>query len=107
MTDGSETPDRPRRRPDEDTYYTRHDPRDAARLSTTVVHGLAEMMDVDVTNAGFQLADSIDPDALDRLFRPKDDSTLRPPGHITFTVEGHRVTVHSDGRIVIEAPGTS
>jgi hypothetical protein len=83
-------------------YYAFHDWDGAARLSTTVVHALADVMGRDATDAGFVLSNSVDPTALDRIFeRPRDGS---PTGHVAFTVEGHRVTVYCDGRIVITPP---
>ena len=47
-------------------YYAYHGPEGATRLGTTVVHGLADVMGEDITDTGFILYDSIDPDALDR-----------------------------------------
>lgn len=86
------------------THYGHHDVDGSARLSTTVVHELAHVMDVDVTDTGFTLSESVDPDALDRLFKPRPDGTPRPPGHIAFQVRGYRVTVYSSGDIVITPP---
>ena len=86
-------------------FYAFHDPDSPAKLSTTVVHALADAMSRDVTDIGFSLYDSVDPDALDQIFDPKTDGTLRPPGHIAFTVQGYRITVYSWGPIVITPPG--
>lgn len=86
------------------TYYAYHDPDGSAELTTTVVHALADVMGKDVTDTGFSLYDSVDPDALDRLFSKKADGTPRPPGHVAFSVEGHQVTVYSSGEIVITSP---
>lgn len=87
-------------------YHTEHDPDDTARLSTTVVHALADVMGKDTTDVQFALSDSVDPDALDHLFGMSRDGTASPAGHVAFTVGGHRVTVYCDGRIVITPPGT-
>jgi hypothetical protein len=59
---------------------------------------------IDVTDTGFTLNDHVDPDALDQLFKPKDDGTPRMNGHLTFTVWGNQVTVYSDGQIAIVPP---
>lgn len=83
-------------------YYTYHDPDGEARLSTTLVHALADIMGVDVTDTGFVLAEEIDPEALDMLFAPSDGSGT--VGHVAFSVDSHRVTVYSDGTIVITPP---
>jgi hypothetical protein len=85
-------------------YHVYHDPESSARLSTTVVHALADVMGVDVTDTGFALYDSVDPDALDQIFSPRGDESPRAPGHVAFTVEGYRVTVYSTGEIVITPP---
>ena len=86
------------------TYYAHHDPNGAADLTTTIVHALADVMGDDVTGTEFSLYDSVDPDALDRIFAPKRDGTPRPPGHVAFSVEGYRVTVYSSGEIAITPP---
>ncbi len=49
-------------------YYAYHDFESTAKLSTTVIHALADVIGSDVTDTGVQLHDSIDPDALDRIF---------------------------------------
>lgn len=88
-------------------FYAYHDPVSAANVSTTVVHALADVMGRDISDAGFVLYDSIDPDSLDRIFSPTADGTPRPPGHVAFTVDGYRVTVYSSGQIVITPPDPS
>ncbi|MFC7045722.1 HalOD1 output domain-containing protein [Halobacteriaceae archaeon GCM10025711] len=85
------------------TFYARHDWDGPARLSTTVVHALADAMNADPTEMSFALYDTVDPDALDALFRPTADGVARS-GELTFTVEDYRVTIWSDGRIVVDAP---
>jgi len=88
---------------DQPNYVTTHDPDGTSKLSTTVIHALADVMGADVSTAGFTLYDSVDPDALDRIFA-NGEGTERELGHVAFTVEGHRVTVYGDGRIVITPP---
>jgi hypothetical protein len=85
-------------------YHARHDPDDSARLSTTVVHALADVMGQDATDVEFVLSDSVDPEALDRLFGVTDETT-KTTGHVAFSVDNHLVTVYSDGQIVITPPG--
>lgn len=85
-------------------YHAYHNRESSARLSTTVVHALADAMDRDVTATGAPLYDAVDPDALDRIFAPTADGTPRPPGHVAFTANGYRVTVYSTGQIVITPP---
>ncbi len=85
-------------------YIAHHDPDGGARLTTTLVHALADVMDVDVTDTGFVLADYIDPEALDTLFVRATDVHGRSFGHVAFLVDRHRVTIYSDGTIVITPP---
>lgn len=85
-------------------YHAYHDPSGAARLSTTVMHALADVMGENVTEVGFVLYDSVNPESLDRIFEPTADGQTRPPGHVAFTVQGYRVTTYSTGEIVITPP---
>ncbi|WP_254274430.1 HalOD1 output domain-containing protein [Haloarcula marina] len=86
------------------TYVVKHDFGGTAALTTTLAHAIADVTGVDVTDAGFTLYDHVDPEALDRLFKPKADGSLRVDGYFTFTIWGNQVTVHSDGRIAIVPP---
>jgi len=90
--------------PQPGTYYVKHDPEGPAKLSTTVIHALADAMGIDVTDSGFTLYDTIDLDALDQIFAATDDGTQRPPGHVAFCVNGYQTTVYSTGEIVITPP---
>jgi hypothetical protein len=86
------------------TYYTKHDFDGEARLTTTLVHALSDVSGHDVTDAEFTLHDHVDPDALDLLFKPREDGTERMNGHLRFTVRGHEVTIYSNGQIAIVPP---
>lgn len=88
----------------DDTYYACHDPESPARCSTTLVHALADLLDTDVSDLEFSLAEHVNPEALDALFSAPDEETDRPLGHVAFSVEGCRVTVYSDGQIVLTPP---
>jgi hypothetical protein len=88
---------------DQPNYVTTHDPDGPSKRSTTVIHALADVMGADVSETSFRLYDSVDPDALDRIFASTDGNTA-VGGHVAFTVEGYRVTVYEDGRIVITPP---
>lgn len=95
--------DRRRSADQQSTYYAHHDGDGNARLSTTVVHALADVMDDDVTETEFSLYDTIDPGALNNLFNPAAEMT-RTGAHVAFSVCGYRVTVYSSGQIVITPP---
>jgi hypothetical protein len=60
-----------------------------------------------VTDVGFSLYDSVDPDALDRIFSETTAGKPRSTGHVAFTVDGYQVTVYSTGDIVITPPAPS
>jgi len=89
---------------DAGTYYVKHDFDGSAELTTTLAHAISDVTGVDVTDAGFTLNDYVDPEALDSLFRPRDDGTVRIDGHLSFAVWGYQVTVYSDGQIAIVPP---
>lgn len=71
------------------------------KVSVAVVNAVAEAVGADPTELQARLYDSIDPDALDALFRDKYDGTPRSGGHVTFQLYGYEVTVHSDGGLSI------
>ncbi|WP_247002621.1 HalOD1 output domain-containing protein [Halosolutus gelatinilyticus] len=85
-------------------YRAVHDPEGPATLSTTIIHALADCTGVDVTDSRISLYDTVDPDALDGLFRPRYDGTPRAGGTLSFVIDGHYVTVSGDGEILIEPP---
>jgi len=86
------------------TYFVTHDFGGSAELTTTVAHAISDVSGIDVRDAEFTLADYVDPEALDRLFEPREDGTPRMNGQLTFTVWGFQVTVYSDGQIAIVPP---
>ncbi|WP_225334993.1 HalOD1 output domain-containing protein [Halomicrobium urmianum] len=86
-----------------DHRYEYHEHESAAELTTTLVHALADVMGRDVSDVEWRLSDSVDPDALDRLFSTG-DGTAGGDCHVAFAVEGYRVTVYGNGEIVITPP---
>lgn len=90
--------------PQPQPYYFTHEFGGSSQLSTTLVHALADVAGVDVTQAEFRLADYVDPDALNQLFAPSGDGTAQVDGHLSFTVWGNQVTIYNDGQIVIAPP---
>lgn len=69
-------------------------------LSTAVVYAIASAKDVDVLDLTEPLGSVIDPDALDRLFRPGTNGS----SELTFEYSDVTVTVGSDGHITVEGP---
>ena len=86
------------------TYYITHDFEGSAELTTTLAHAISDVTGIDVTDTGFTLNDHVDPEALDSLFKPRDDGTRRINGQLSFTIWGYQVTVYSDGQIAIVPP---
>lgn len=83
------------------TYTVYHDFDGAATVAETVVHAIADVTGMDVTDADFALHDYVDADALNRIFSSKHDGTPRSDGHVSFTVVGYRTTVYADGQVSI------
>ena len=87
-----------------DRYVLQYDLDGPATISTTIVHAIATVADVDVSQGEFSLYDSIDPDALERIFAPIVDGTPRTGGHVAFTALDHQVTVNANGTVHIHPP---
>ena len=68
-------------------------PRAGTATSELVVEAIAVCVDDDPTDLGVRLYDSVDPDALDRIFRAKSDGTPRAQGRIVFRMGECRVEV--------------
>lgn len=66
------------------------------RASRTVIRAVASAENVDPIDLETPLHAAVDPDALDTLFRPGTDCRVQ------FTYSGYEVTVHDDGRVVLE-----
>ena len=91
--------------PPQHQYVAQHDFEGTAELSTTIVHALSNVTGVDVTEAEARLDDHVDTRALDRLFTPYFDGTLRACGQLSFVAWEHRVTIYSHGEITIVPDG--
>lgn len=85
-------------------YAFRYDADGPATITTTIVHALSSIANVDVSQGEFSLYDSVDPDALERLFSTKADGEPRLDGHVCFTALGHEVYVFANGDIFIYPP---
>ncbi len=91
-----------------DRYLFHHDDDGSATITTTVVHALASIADTDVSQGEFSLYDSVDPDALERLFSPKADGSERSGGHVAFSALEHEVYVYANGDVIVyPASGSS
>lgn len=81
-------------------YRTTHDFEGRRALSTTVIEAIEETADVDGPSSRV-LADVIDPDCLDGLFRPVRHRTDRKHGKVQFPLDAYRITVYATGEIVL------
>lgn len=81
-----------------EVYRTTHDFEGRRALSTTVIEAIEEAVDVEGPSSRV-LADVIDPDCLDGLFRPVRHRTDRDNGVVRFPLEEHRITVYATGEI--------
>jgi hypothetical protein len=71
--------------------------------SIRVVREVAAREGVDPTDLEPPLHEVVDPDALDALFRPRDDASEHATT-VEFTYRGHRVRVHGPGTVDVNAP---
>lgn len=85
-----------------ETYSATYDWESDIPLSTEVLTLVSRAADVDPLEIE-PLNDCVDPDALNKLFEPRRDGTLRSGGMLTFRIHGYEVTVHADGEIVVTA----
>lgn len=67
-------------------------------LALAVLEAVAEREDTNVTDLP-PLHNTIDSEALDKLFRPKYDGTPREGGYVAFIYAGYWVTVYHDGSV--------
>ncbi|MFC4249478.1 HalOD1 output domain-containing protein [Natribaculum luteum] len=87
-----------------DRYVLHYDEDGSATLTTTIVHGLAAIADINVTQGEFSLYDCVDPDALEHIFGSKADGSERTIGHVAFTALDHDVYVYANGDIFVYPP---
>jgi hypothetical protein len=76
-----------------------HDP--AHHVGTTVAQGIAEVTGTPVEDLDAELNEYVDPDALNRLFVERPDGSDRTEGHVVFPMQGCRVEVSADYRVVV------
>lgn len=82
--------------------WTRHDWNGHEPLSSTVIEAVSTAIGVEPMELATPLVESVDPDALDAIFRPRHDGSPRcDDGRVQFTTNGYEVVVRSDGRISV------
>jgi len=65
-----------------------------------VMMAIDELADIDAEMSDEILFEYVDPDALDALFQSVSGAP-REDGHVTFSVDGHEVTVTATGEVVV------
>ena len=91
--------------PDErGVHRVQHDLSGPQSLSTTVTLAVADVAGVEPSDIPEQLYDIVDPEALDKLFGPRDDGAPRRGGRLSFSLYGHHVTIRGDGTTTVQ-PG--
>lgn len=87
-----------------ETYRVQHEWSDPEPLYYTVARAVAAITDTHPTDVQ-SVDEVVDPDALDQLFQPSADGSLRKSGgHVSFTLDDCEVTVYWDGEIAIRLP---
>lgn len=84
----------------ERVYVAHHDVAENG-LSVTLSLALAEVTDRSPTALVPEFSEHVDPDALDRLFRPLPTGDLRAGGPLHLEVDGYEVSIYNTGRIEI------
>jgi hypothetical protein len=82
-------------------YRARHEWAADTRLDNTLLRALEGVSRERDSTPTAPLAATIDPDSLDRLFRPLDDRSRRNAGWVSFSFDERAVTVEASGRIRI------
>jgi hypothetical protein len=72
-----------------------------ARYSVQIVRRVADKEDVRPTELDCQLADVIDPEALDQLMQSLGENDSTPTGVLTFEFCGYTVRVSAAGDITV------
>lgn len=90
------------RRVDEgETLYVAHHDVAEDGLTVTLSLALAAVADSSPTEFLPRFQEYVDPDALDRMFRPQPNGDLRKGGPFRLDIEGFEVEIYNTGRIEI------
>lgn len=81
---------------------TVHDWDGRETVSDVVIQAIANAAGVDPTELSEPLIDSVDPDALDAIFRPRHDGTARSgDAWLEFPTNEYVVVVRGDGQVAV------
>ncbi|MFC4549971.1 MULTISPECIES: HalOD1 output domain-containing protein [Halorussus] len=82
-------------------YQTYHDPESGDELVHTVLDALEAASGRPAADMSVRLYDSVDPDALNDIFRPTRGGASRDEGRVRFTVGRYAVTVAASGHVFV------
>lgn len=71
-------------------------------MSMAVVKAVAAREGVDPIELTPPFGDTINPDAVDALFPPESEAETQAADSLTLTYQEYTVTIHSDGRVVVD-----
>ena len=77
------------------------DPIEQESLSLAVAKAIAEAQGISPTDPSFRLYDSVNPEAIDALFRHRQDDA-GDAWELSFESGSHTVTVRSDGSVLLD-----
>jgi|AntRauTorcE11898_2_1112593.scaffolds.fasta_scaffold57694_2 hypothetical protein len=77
----------------------RHDFAGTESLSVTIMEAVASAQGTDTENLEQRLFDVVDPDALDRLFRPTDATTYE--AEVRFVIAENAVVIRNTGDVFV------
>ncbi len=83
---------------DSRVYRTTHDFEGRRELSMTIIEAIEDVADLDGPSSRV-LADVVDPDCLDGLFRPVRHRTDRDNGKVQFPLGDHLITIRATGEV--------
>lgn len=87
-----------------ETYHAYHD-RTTAPVGATIVETVATITGKEPSDVD-PLHEVVDPDALDAIFEPTNDTGVtRTDGTVSFVFEGYDVTVRASGEIIVDVSG--
>lgn len=89
--------------PDDGSYHLRHDESDPNSLCYTVFRAVGAITGKS-PQALDPLTDTIDPDALEKLFDRSETRGGTVDACLTFEYNGCRVAIFSDGHLVVDPP---
>jgi hypothetical protein len=73
-------------------------------FSQKVLERVAELEDAEPHELEEPLFETVDPDALDQVFRTQPDGPRRAEGRIQFSYYGYEVVAYADGRVSVQDP---